>query len=365
MATVPDKRNTSKQRRAARNRASRDTLAARRENAVPTTSTAAPRAAKAAPSGGSTSRTSTKGAARGGTARGGARPARPLPVAVGPPPHGFKEMLQSRRPGDRSLLVAFGLAILSALFSLLVVRVDVDDRGEPLPFSYRALTLLARQAAGHDATVRSESMISAYGPIIILLVLTPVLITGYALWVNRRVDRARVLTFVLIALAVATMLSGGGTSLLQSIFSFGALIALGVGVFRILKADMEAGMAAAPATGGGVIDAEATEAGDVAPKSLLQRLLGPGAAGGGGARRAQSAAEDDAADDADDDVLEVDVVDGDADTTPAPEDGAPDDDPLAQLEAELAAEADDDAGPPTDAADDDSSSGNGRRRRRG
>jgi hypothetical protein len=363
VATVPDKRNTSKQRRAARNRASRDTLAARRENAVPTTSTAAPRAAKAAPSGGSTSRTSTKGAARGGTTR-GARPARPLPVAVGPPPHGFKEMLQSRRPGDRSLLVAFGLAILSALFSLLVVRVDVDDRGEPLPFSYRALTLLARQAAGHDATVRSESMISAYGPIIILLVLTPVLITGYALWVNRRVDRARVLTFVLIALAVATMLSGGGTSLLQSIFSFGALIALGVGVFRIRKADMEAGMAAAPAAGGGVIDAEATEAGDVAPKSLLQRLLGPGAAGGG-ARGAQSTAEADVADDADDDVLEVDVVDGDADTAPAPEDGAPDDDPLAQLEAELAAEADDDAGPPTDAADDDSSSGNGRGRRRG
>ncbi len=306
-------------------------------------------------------------------------------------------MLQSRRPGDRALLAAFGLAIVSALFTLFVVRVDVDDRGEPLPFSYRALTLLAREAAGGDATVRSESMISAYGPIIILLVLTPVAITGYALWVNRRVDRARVLTFVLIAMAVATMLSGGGTSLIQSIFSFSALIALGVGVFRIRKADMEAGMAAAPATGGGVIDAEATEAGEAAPKSLLQRLLGPGAAGGAGARGARSDADvateageaapksllqrllgpgaaggagargarsdADVADDADDDVLEVEVVDGDA--APAPEDAAPGDDPLAQLEAELAAEADDDAGPPADASDDDSPSDNGRGRRPG
>jgi hypothetical protein len=36
VATVPDKRNDSKQRRAARNRASRDALAARRDNAVAT-----------------------------------------------------------------------------------------------------------------------------------------------------------------------------------------------------------------------------------------------------------------------------------------------------------------------------------------
>ena len=147
---------------------------------------------------------------------------------------------------------------------------------------------------------------------------------------------------MLIALAVATMLSGGGTSLLQSIFSFGALIALGVGVFRIRKADMEAGMAAAPAAGGGVIDAEATEAGDVAPKSLLQRLLGPGrtVVAAPAARspppRPTSLTTD---------VLDVDVVDGDADTALAPEDAHTPDDPLTQLEAELAAEAEEEAGP--------------------
>ena len=356
MATVPDKRNPSKQRRAARNRATRDSLAARRDNAVPDASTAASRPTTSAASDRSTARTSTKGAARRGAARGAARPVRPVPVAVGPAPQGVKEMLQSRRPGDRALLVAFGLAILSALFSLLVARVDVDDRGEPLPYSYRAMTLLAREAVGGERTVSSETMISAYGPVIILLVLTPVLITAYALWVNRRVDRARVLTFVLIALAVATMLSGGGASLVQSVFSFGALIALGIGVFRIRKADTEAGMTVAPASGGGVIDADATEGGDAAPKSLLQRLLGPGAAGGAGARGARPAAGTDAAQDAGD------PVDAPVDGDPLAE--AEHDDPLAELEAELAAEADAEPGPAADTSEDDTPSGNGRGRRR-
>ena len=365
MATVPDKRNPSKQRRAARNRATRDSLAARRENAVPDSPAAAPRSAKAAPAAGSTSRTSTKGAARGGTARGGARggarPARPVPVAVGPAPKGFKELAQSRRPGDRALLGAFVISIVSALFSLLVVQVDVDDRGELIPYSWGALTLLAReQATGHAVTVSSDSLIGAYGPIIILLQLTPVLITGYALWVNRRTDRARVLTFVLIAMAVATMLSGVGASILQTILSFGALITLGVGVFRVRKADMEAGMAATTASGSGpVIEAETTDTGDTAPKSLLQRLLGPGAAAGGGARGAAAGTE--AADEDEvDDVLDVEVVEDDDPAAPEPSDADTNDDPLAELEAELAAEAD----APADASDDDTPSGNGRGRRR-
>ena len=369
MATVPDKRNPSKQRRAARNRATRDSLAARRENAVPDSSTAAPRSAKAAaPAAGSTSRTSTKGAARGGAARGGARggarPVRPVPVAVGPAPKGFKELAQSRRPGDRALLGAFVISIVSALFSLLVVQVNVDDRGELIPYSWGALTLLAReQATGHDVTVSSDSLIGAYGPIIILLQLTPVLITGYALWVNRRTDRARVLTFVLIAMAVATMLSGVGASILQTILSFGALITLGLGVFRIRKADMEAGMAATADSGSGrVIEAETTDAGDTAPKSLLQRLLGPGAAAGGGARGAAAGTET-ADEDEVDDVLDVEVVeDDDPAAAPEPSDADSSDDPLAELEAELAAEADADA--PADASDDDTPSGNGRGRRR-
>ena len=138
---MPDKRNDSKQRRAARNRASRDSLAARRENAVTTPVSSSTRTTKAPPSGGSSSRGSTRGAGRAS-----ARPVRPVPVAAGPPPHGLKEMVQSKRPGDRAILLAFVLSFVSAIALLLVVKVTVDDRGDTIPPQYGALTIAARQA---------------------------------------------------------------------------------------------------------------------------------------------------------------------------------------------------------------------------
>jgi hypothetical protein len=354
---VPDKRNVSKQRRAARNRASRDALAARRDNAVTAPVSSSTRTTKASPSGGSSSRGSTKGAARAS-----ARPARPVPVAAGPPPQGIKEMLQSKRPGDRAILLAFLLSFVSAILLLLVLKVTVDDRGDSIPSQYGALTIAARQAiTGSENVTEKASTLSAYGPVALLMAATPVLIAGYALWANRRPDRSRLLTFALIAMAFASLLTGGLTIFLPT------LIALGIGTFRIRKADMEAGMAAAPAPAAGgrgdVIDAAATDApaatdAAAAPKSLLQRLLGPSPAAGGarGARASRGAADDD-------DVIDADVVDGDADD--APTDAATDDDPLAELEAELAAEADADPGESPDVSGgDDTTSGNGRTRRR-
>jgi hypothetical protein len=372
VASVPDKRNSSKQRRAARNRASRDSLAARRENAVAVPESPSGGSGRTSSSGGSARTTATKGAARGTSARGGAG-ARPTPVAVGPPPKGLGGYLSSTRPGDRLLLVAFGLSVLSVIYTLFFERVDVDDRGEPLPLQgYRALTIMAREALGGEVTSRTDTMLGAYGPAIILFVITPLLITAYALWANRRVDRARVLTFALIALAVATMMGGSGTSIVRAFLSFGALIALGVGVFQIRKADMAAGMAAEAAqparTGGGrgkvieadtVADDDADDAGEppARPKSLLDRLIGPGAAGG--ARGARTADTD--ADDVDDDLGPQDAIDAD-DVADAGESGAPADDapdPLAELEAELAAEAD-----AEQSNGEDASPGNGSRRRR-
>ena len=360
MASVPDKRNPSKQRRAARNRASRDALAARRENAVITTSTPASAAAKPAPSGGSSSRGSTKGATRGAAARGaGSRPVRPVPVAVGPPPQGIGGYLRSRRPGDKAILLAFLLSFVSAIALLFVLTVTVDDRGDGLPPQYGALTIAARQAiTGSENVTEDTSTLSAYGPVALLMAATPVLIAGYAVWANRRSDRARLLTFALIAMAIASVFTGGLTIFLPT------LIALGVGTFRIRKADMEAGMAAAPAPAAGrgeVIDAESVEddaGAPAAPKSLLQRLLGPGAAAGG-ARRSQTGTA--AAEEADDD-RGGDAEDADSEAADAhPTDADADADPLAELEAELAAEAEAEQ----DTADgDDAPSGNGPGRRR-
>ena len=194
-------------------------------------------------------------------------------------------MVQSKRPGDRALLLAFLLSFVSAIALLLVVKVTVDDRGDSIPPQYGALTIAARQAiTGTDDVTEKASTLSAYGPVALVMAATPVLIAGYALWANRRTDRSRLLTFALIAMALASLLTGGLTIFLPT------LLALGVGTFRIRKADMEAGMAAAPPPAprgrGDVIDAEATDA-PAAPKSLLQRLLGPGAAAGG-ARGARS-----------------------------------------------------------------------------
>jgi hypothetical protein len=348
---VPDKRNVSKQRRAARNRASRDALAARRDNAVTTPVSSSTRTTKAAPSGGSSSRRSTRGAA-GATAR----PARPVAVAAGPPPKGIKEMMQSKRPGDRAILLAFLLSFVSAILLLVVLEVTVDDRGDTLPPQYGALTIAARQAiTGSENVTEEATTLSAYGPVALVMAATPVLIAGYALWANRRPDRSRLLTFALIAMALASLLTGGLTIFLPT------LIALGIGTFRIRRADMEAGMAAAPAPAAGgrgdVIDAEATEA-PAAPKSLLQRLLGPGPlAGGGRGTRASGGSV------ADEDVIDADVVDDDADD--APTDAVSDDDPLAELEAELAAEAESDPGDkPGTSEGGDATSGNGRGRRR-
>jgi hypothetical protein len=347
---VPDKRNVSKQRRAARNRASRDALAARRDNAVATPVSSSTRTTKASPSSGSSSRGSTKGAARAS-----ARPARPVPVAAGPPPQGIKEMLQSRRPGDRAILLAFLLSFVSAILLLVVLKVTVDDRGDSIPPQYGALTIAARQAiTGSEDVTEKASYLSAYGPVALIMAATPVLIAGYALWANLRPDRSRLLTFALIAMALASLLTGGITIFLPT------LLALGVGTFRIRKADMEAGMAAAPAPAAGgrgdVVDAEVTDA-PAAPKTLLQRLLGPGpGAGGAGGSRASGRRA------GDEDVIDADVVDGDDD---APTDAPSDQDPLAELEAELAAEAEADAGEGPDAsAGDDTTSGNGRTRRR-
>ena len=126
---MPDKRNDSKQRRAARNRASREALAARRDNVA---------SAPASPSstGGGTGR------AGGG---GSGRPAAAAAVASAPPPTGLSAILRSRRPGDRAVLLAVAFSVVSVIF-LLFVKVDVDDRGEAIPPSYGGVTILAREA---------------------------------------------------------------------------------------------------------------------------------------------------------------------------------------------------------------------------
>jgi uncharacterized membrane protein YkvA (DUF1232 family) len=283
VATVPDKRNDSKQRRAARNRASRDALAARRDNVASATTSPSS-------TGGGTGRA-------GGGGSGG--PAAAAAGASAAPPTGLAAILRSRRPGDRAVLLAVAFSVVSVIF-LLFVKVDVDDRGEAIPPTFGGVTVLAREAVtGEPVPDKTESLLSASGPGIIAVMALPVLVTLFAFWGNRRPDRGRMLTFAMFGMLAAVLVTGG-----LGIYFLPSLIAIGFASFQVRRLEMPARTAAERAAPrqrrrrGRVIDAESREVTDDEPV----------------------------------DDLEASVDDAPADAAPT------DDDALAELEAELEAE---------------------------
>lgn len=277
---MPDKRQQSKQRRAARNRARREALAARRE--------AARREAAARAE--ATSRSS----------RGGSNPG--TSGATGPTPTGPTGLLRNPSPGHRAILVSVALAVVAAVY-LLFYRVPVDDRGEPWPAVFQGVAKMARERlTGAPAGDETTSLLDASGPALLAVLALPIFVTAFAVWASTRADRSRLLTFAMLAMAAAVILTGG-----IGIFFFPALIALAVGGFRARRADLPARMAE-----------RATRA-----------------------RRGRGG-----------DVIDVDAEEVDADEDDDVED---EDDPLAELEAELEAE---------EAADGEDEDGEGRRKRR-
>jgi hypothetical protein len=242
---VPDKRRDSKHRRAARNKAQRGSLAARRENAA-AVATTAPASASAG-----------KGSA-GGRGAAAAAPAG-VPVTAAPPPEGgVLGLLRSNRPGDKAVALSLVLAIVGALAMLFLPFVQVDDRGEQLPRQFGAVALMARETVtGNEVPKETTSLLSAQGPQILLIVLVPVAVAGFAVWANRRPDRSRLLTYAMIVMA--------GIALFLGVYFLGALIALFVGGYQIRRAEgpprpARARAGAARRGRGEVIDVESTEA---------------------------------------------------------------------------------------------------------
>jgi hypothetical protein len=298
---VPDKRQTSKQRRAARNRASREALAARRTNAVTGATTAS-----TVPASSGRSATSSSTAAGSGDA-----PAAPRSYLSG--------LRGDRRPGDRAVLAALALSVVSAI-AVLFLRVPVDDRGEPLPTQFRGVAKLAREAVtGEPLADNTKTLLDASGPGVLPFILLPIAVAAFAVWANRRPDRSRMLTFALLAMAGAVILSSGiGMLFLPS------LVMLGVASFQVRKADAPARAAESLSRSrrgrGGPIDAESREVDDEVDSEVYT----------------------DEADDGgtyDDELDEVDEADDEdeADAT-ADDDAAGRGDPLAALEAEMEAE---------------------------
>jgi hypothetical protein len=245
---VPDKRQDSKQRRAARNRASRDALAARRENAV-TSRTAA-------------SSSSSSGSTRsGGSGRAAART-----LSAAPPPKGVMGMLSSSRPGDRAVMLSVLFALIAFVF-VLFAKIPVDDRGEPFPRSFGGVAHLARETVtGESLPDKSDSLVSVGGPVVLVFALVPVAVTLFAaFWANRRPDRSRWLTYSMFAMAAVVFLS-----INISVFFLAPLLALGWASFQARKADLPARVAerAVPRERGRrgrrVIDADSREVSDAA-----------------------------------------------------------------------------------------------------
>jgi hypothetical protein len=246
VATVPDKRQDSKQRRAARNRASRDALAARRENAE-------------------TSRTTTSSSSSSGSTRsGGSGRAAAPKLSAAPPPNGVMGMLSSSRPGDRAVMLSVLLALVALVF-VLFAKIPVDDRGEPFPRSFGGVAHVARETVTGDSLPdRKESLISVGGPVVLVFALVPVAITLFAaFWANRRPDRSRWLTYSMFAMAAVVFLS-----INVSVFFLAPLLALGWASFQARKADLPARVAERVVPpergrrGRRVIDAESREVSD-------------------------------------------------------------------------------------------------------
>ena len=229
---MPDKRQESKQRRAARNRANREALAARRENVG---------AASAAPTGKASGdpKAGSAGSARGArsAASGSATSTPNTATSTG------------RRPGELALWAALVLAVAGALAMIFVLKVPVDDRGEVVPTGpgrLGGLTLAAREAVtGEPVPDRDVSYVDAYGMGGVIPTAVPIALAAFAVWASRRQDRSRLLTYAMLGMAVAVLFGGG-------LFFFPTLIFVAIGGFLARRADLPARAAERAArTGGG------------------------------------------------------------------------------------------------------------------
>jgi hypothetical protein len=259
---VPDNRQTSKQRRAARNRAYREAMAARRENAA---TEARERATSSTSSSSSGASGGSGASARGGTAAraGGGRPSGIAGALFG----------RANGVGDLAVLFALLFALGATVLSLYVAfssnSVPIDHNGDAVS----AWPAVSRQAYAvmHDTEPVTETttLVDAYGPVIPIFALLPALVAAGAFVTHRRQPRSRPLTYALVAMALVSVFN------LFAMYFLPALIALAFAGFQVRKTE-------APAPRGGGLF-------------------------GGGARPQRQQAEED------DDVIDVDEVDPDED----------------------------------------------------
>jgi hypothetical protein len=231
---VPSKRQPSKQRRAAQNRARAQALAARREAASQPARSPA---------------TSTSSSSSGASAA-GRRPGLLAGLLGGAPRSGASgggrtgaaaTSAGGRAPGTVPTLLALVFGALSFVL-FLFSQVPVDDRDEPLPtnpsgMNFRAVYLEARSIlTGDEVTARDVSVFDAHGPAVLIYGLVPLAVVIAVFVAFRRSPTSRPLTIGMLAMAVVVLFAGGFTW-------FPSLIALAVGSFMARRAELPARMA--------------------------------------------------------------------------------------------------------------------------
>jgi hypothetical protein len=203
---MPSKRDPSKQRRAAQNRAARAALASRKVNAN------APRDEPVTSKGDRARPSPSAGRSRAATAR----------------PGSANDLI-----GGRAALLAALLAVGAAV-SLLFLKVPVDEKGDALTKQEQK----ARDEAGDKKL--TDSFLDVYGPAGIALGLLPASAAGVGLYAVRSRRNARWITGALIGMVLTSAVGGAGY------LFFPSLAALAVAYYQVRKAERIAQLADRP-----------------------------------------------------------------------------------------------------------------------
>lgn len=192
-------------------------------------------------------------------------------------------------PGQRAIVMALLFTIVSAA-TLLIAPVQVQrevDPDDPVLEDIDEEDQEVDEEAGTVTYVEDAKLLDEEGPAVAAgVILTPILITGTAVWFTKRPQRSNVWTMAMIGLAAYIFLFAGP----YGIITLPSMIALAVGGFQSRRAESKERLAELRAKraaddDGEVIDVEATE---IEPATDVDETLDPdGAAGpaGGDDRR--------------------------------------------------------------------------------
>jgi hypothetical protein len=168
-------------------------------------------------------------------------------------------------PGQRAVVMAFLFALVSAgtlLLAPVQVQREVDEDAAVLEEIDEDDISERDEEAGTVTYVEDAKLLDEEGPAVAAgVLLTPILITGVAVWFTKKPQRTNVWTVALIALAAFVFFFAGP----YGIITLPSMIALAVGGFQSRRAETKERMAeikAKKAAGGDgeVIDVDATEA---------------------------------------------------------------------------------------------------------